>query len=77
MFCGKRSLLLIAFFVAAAASVAQAVEVPVVWFEDDFESYEPGTRLRLGPPNWTGGSGPENLILPFGGDQAVRLKGTS
>ena len=54
------------------ASVVQAA-----WFSDDFESYAPNTRLRLAAPNWMGGTGPENYIQPWGGGQAVRLKGNS
>ncbi len=78
MFRAKRSLFFIAVLAITAASVAQAIEVPVVWFEEDFENPEgaTGTRLRSFP-NWIGGSGPENRIQDFGGDRAVRLKGRS
>ncbi|MHC4177210.1 MAG: hypothetical protein ACYSWU_06875 [Planctomycetota bacterium] len=59
------------------ASVADTIPVPVVWFQDDFESYDPPLRLRLADPKWMGGSGPENYIRAFGDGKAVRLKGTS
>jgi hypothetical protein len=66
-----------AYLVATAVPVAQAIDVPVIWFEDGFEDYPDNTRLRQATPNWMGGTGPENRILTFGGDQAVRLKGSS
>jgi MYXO-CTERM domain-containing protein len=78
MCCAKRFLLLMAFLVATATSVAQAIEVSVIWFEDDFTGYEEDLRLRLADPKWTGGTGPENRIYTsFDSDGAVRLKGTS
>jgi len=70
-----KRLILVGILAALLAAPAMALEI---WFEDDFEAYADGTRLRLCAPKWMGGTGPENYVYNDPqGDNAVRLKGNS
>lgn len=86
----RKALLPTVLVLLLAASAALASAPGTIWFQDNFESYGVGTRLRQCTTNWQDGfdgSGPENLIqnatddadLPYAydGTQYVRLKGRS
>jgi len=81
----KRTMLPTAILMLLATSAVLATTPPSIWFQDDFESYTVGTRLRSCTTNWMDGcdgQGPENLIqnaagCSYNGTQYVRLKGRS
>ncbi|MGQ9456221.1 MAG: hypothetical protein ACUVR5_10420 [Armatimonadota bacterium] len=77
-----RSVIIVALVVCSGSAIA--FPPPTIWFQDDFESYGVGTRLRQCTTNWQDGfdgAGPENLIqntpgYAYNGTQFVRLKGS-